>query len=340
MKQKYMMIINKIKKYYKDTEMLLEICLENYHDFNLYIRIDYYKKMKTYRLSWLDLEMYDHNFEKIISYEYLTDELVNEIKDFIIRMNNCELYQKDINDEYKVTINSDLLTETGQPFHCSFNRYINSDDKILYNLLGIVFENLPNKLISLFLEMSAAIVGNTNKYEYQEEFAFDLFNGELDTLFEQHIKTRGEDYYENGRVFFLEKLPDRYLAIVGGQSLYVITIKYDELTKRMQCYCPCPCEFFCKHLYAVIMAIRNNRFRAFYKLIPRRNNTNLLDRIMNFNFLFSIGIDDQGVNYLVVADNQIKLLPIINNHGDSDWEILADDESGTLTKRLKEILSK
>ena len=105
----------------------------------------------------------------------------------------------------------------------------------------------------------------------------------------------------------------------------------------MQVYCSCPCEFFCKHIYATILSIRNNEFRKFYK-ITRNIDNPLLDKIINFKFLLSIGIDDQGNNYLIIEDGAIKLLPIINDSGNSEWTILEDDENNTLIERLENIL--
>ena len=64
----------------------------------------------------------------------------------------------------------------------------------------------------------------------------------------------------------------------------------------------------------------------------------LIDRIMNFNFMLTIGIDDQGVNYLVIEDGLIKVLPVINKEGISEWKVLEDDNKNSLSKRLKEIL--
>ena len=66
----------------------------------------------------------------------------------------------------------------------------------------------------------------------------------------------------------------------------------------------------------------------------------LIDRIMNFNFILTIGIDDQGVNYLVIEDGLIKVLPIRNKDGISEWKVLEDDSKNSLSKRLKEILKK
>lgn len=327
--------LDTIKKHYKNTDILLEIYLENYHNFNIYIRLDYYKKTKIYKLSWIDLANIDKdNVENIISYEYIPTNLIQELERII---NNITInkYEKIISDENKVTITSNFNNHKS---NYTFNRYIPKELNILFNIMTIIFDSLPRKLHAFIEELGAEIIGNTNKYEYTEEFNFDLFKDNIDTLFGNAVTEKGKKYYEEGRVFFLEKVKDRYYAVVGGKGLYVIIIKYDSDKKRMQVYCSCPCEFYCKHMYAVIMAIRNKQFRRFYKITNKFNNTNLLDKVMNFNFLLTIGIDDQGNNYLIIEDGELKLLPIINDKGKSDWIILEDDDKETLTKRLNEIL--
>ena len=122
-------------------------------------------------------------------------------------------------------------------------------------------------------------------YEYKEEFDFDLFNDDIDKLFRFQIVERGKKYYEEDRVEFLEKIDDRYFAIVNGSEKYVVIIKYIEKDKKMQVYCTCPCEFYCKHIYAVILAIRNNKGNRFYKIMYKNPNKNLLERIMDFEYL-------------------------------------------------------
>ena len=341
MNSEYNKKLTKIKKEYKNTEMLLDIYLENYHNNYIYIRIDYYKKLKTYKLSWIDLSLYNNNnFNSIINYEHIPDNIVSLIKNIISNINNLDLYQPPEQKENLVSINSNLLTKNNQPLNLTFYRYIHPKDKTLFDLFGVIFNNLPRKLEPFLQEISAAIIGNTAKYEYKEEFKFDLFQDNPDTLFFPQIIERGKEYHQQGRVLFLEKINDKYFSVVGGNSLYVIVIKYDETTKLMQIYCSCPCEFFCKHIYAVILAIRNNQFKKFYKITRNTSNINLLDKIMNFQFLLSIGTDDQGNNYLVIEDGLIKLLPIKNKNNLSEWEILEDDEKESLTKRIKEILNK
>ena len=328
-------ILSKIKKYYKNNELLLEIYLEKYHNFNIYIRLDYYKKMKVYRLSWFDItNLINYDIDKYISYEYIPDETINDIEKNLQDI-KISKYEKTKDDEYKVTITSNFKDHN---FNLIFNRYIPKDFSPLLNVVAILFSSLPKKLDCFLQEMGAEIVGNTTKFEYREKFIFDLFNDDLAGLFAKEVSEKGKKYYKEGRVFFLEKIMNSYYAIVGGKGLYVVVIDYDEKNKTMQMYCSCPCEFYCKHLYATIMAIRNKRFRNFYKIIPNNKKQELLDRIMNFNFLLTIGIDDQGNNYLVLENGQLKLLPVLNEHGKSDWVILEDDKNNTLTKRLDEII--
>lgn len=326
--------IAKIIKCYKNTDLLFDIYLENYHSFNIYIRLDYYKKQKVYRLSWVDLAHINNDPSNVISYEYLPDSVVTDLEK-IIKDIKIKKYEKIDSDEFKVTINNNL---TDNKFSITFNRYIPKDLLPLFNAINIIFESLPRKLNPFYEELGAAIVGNTSRFEYQESFHFDLFKDDLDSLFYSDICERGQKYYNEGRVFFLEKVKDQYFAVVGGSSLYVVIIKYDEVENLMQMYCSCPCEFYCKHMYAVLYAIRNKKFRNFYKITLKNNHIDLLDRIMNFNFLLTIGIDDAGKNYLIIENGLIKLLPIINDKGKSEWAILEDDSENTLTNRLNKIL--
>jgi len=335
----YNKILNKIKKKYR-SDMLLDMYLENYHGNYIYIRIDYYKKIKKYKLSWIDLLKYNNDFDAVISYEYIPSDMINYIKNILENINSNDLYNKECPDRYRVNIKSNIKNKYGNKLDIVFNRYINAKDKLLNDLLLVIFDNLPRKLTCFLDELLAAYLGKTFEYEYRDEFTFDLFNGDISTLFGKNIKANGEECYEKGRVFFLENINNEYYALVGGKGLYVIKIKYNLENKKIQVSCSCPSEMFCKHIYAVILAIRNNKFRKFYKLIRRKDNVSLLDRVMNFNFLLSIGIDDQGINYLVIEDNQLKLLPVINKKGSSDWEVLEDDQEETLSKRLNNILNK
>ncbi len=336
MTDNYHKVLDSIKKNYKNTEFLLDIYLSDYHDNYIYIRLDYYKKSKSYKLSWLDLKAYNNNFESIVSYEWIPIDNINFLKEIISKIPESQS-NIELNDKYLVTLNSNLEISNGEKFNLSFNRFIPTNNTIYLDTFITIFNNLPKKLAGLMDELMAGFVGKINKYEYNDPFAFDLFNDDLATIFDEEIINRGKSYCEEGRVLFLEKVGDSYYSVVGGKSLYVIIIKYNDKDKIMQVYCTCPCEFYCKHIYATIVSIRNKKFRKFYK-ITSNNDIPLLDKVMNFQYLLTIGIDDANMHYIVIENGELRLLPVLDNEGKSNWVVLEDDKKNTLTNRLNKII--
>ena len=133
--------LTKIIKGYKNTDLLFEIFLENYHSFNIYIRLDYYKKQKVYRLSWVDLAHIKQNPLDVVSYEYLPDNVINDLEN-IIKNIKITKYEKLTSSEHKVTINNHLATNN---FSVVFNRYLPGDLGPLYTVLNIIFDNINEK---------------------------------------------------------------------------------------------------------------------------------------------------------------------------------------------------
>lgn len=90
------------------------------------------------------------------------------------------------------------------------------------------------------------------KYYYDEEEL--LYT--LDDDFSYQIKKRGLDYYENNMVKCVYKTGNRYFATVYGsrnEEYNVEIIINDEYDAEYEC--TCPCDFNCKHEYAVLRAI-------------------------------------------------------------------------------------
>ena len=329
----YNKLLDKVKASYKHTDMLYDIYLENYNSYYIYIRLDYYKKSKCYKLSWIDLtNVVGNKFEDVISYEYIPMYLMEQANKLI---NNIQL------KEYKVKLNDkNIVRFNSGDISVSFNDYIPLELKNLLDIFIFTFNNLPHRTNEFLQRMMALITGQKNRFEYREGLDFDLFKDKLENVFEYQIIERGKEYYKEGRVLFLEKIDERYFAVVGGKELYVVIIKYDSENNKTYVYCSCPCDYVCKHICAVILSIRDNKFRKFYKITRVNDDMPLMERLMNFNFMITIGIDDQGVNYLVIEDGQIKILPVLNKDGISAWKVLEDDSKNSLSKRLKDICDK
>ena len=324
--------INIIRKKYKKSNLFLEIFLLNYETFNIYIRIEYIKKLKVYKLNWFDLEVVNtKKIEKYMGSEYINNETIEYIANI--------LSEKDNNyhvDSKKNTVILNAYFNGG--YHYQFERFIPKDIMFLSEIFILIFNILPKKLDDFLYELQAEIMDTKSRYEYQDTFLFDLYNDNLNKIFNDKVIERGEKYYKDNKVCFLEKMDDKYYSVVIGTEKYLTVIKYNEKEKIMHVYCTCPCEFFCKHICAVICAIRDNKFKKFYKVIYINKEVNLLENITNNKYLLCSGIEDDCLE-IINKYGEIELVPILDNEDNINFKVLEDDEKNTLTKEIRKLIT-
>ncbi len=323
--------LKKIKSYYKSDKNFLECYFDNYNEFHIYFRIDYIKASKSYLLRWFDLDyVKTSGIWRYESCEFIEDGIVERIKE----LNEDISYNEEILGE-----DSNVYLDIKSKKKCSYNfyKYIpDTDNGQLREIFDILFSSLPKKLNAFYEE----IIGlNSNMIEYERRFRFDLFKDDLVELFDDVIINRGEDYYRENKVIFLEKIDDRYFSVVSGNELYLVIIKYDELSHDMQVYCSCPCEFFCKHIYAVIKAIREKKFNPFYKVMLKKKYEDMFEEVMSFNYSLSIGASDDVLG-VIGDDGKIEWVPILDKEKNSKWVIIEDDKKNRLAKAIINLMSK
>lgn len=331
--------ISLIKKYYKKDNLFLELKLLNYSGYNLYIILTESKKYNVFKLCWFDLDdIKDKKIDKYISQQYINSEIINLIeKTYSEYPVDSHYIDKFLTDKNTVIFNANLKTKTADKINVSFNNYIPKNLDNLTELFIFIFKNMPRAYEGFLYKLLAKITGNTEMYEYKEEFDFDLFNDDMDSLFHYHISERGKKYYEEERVKFLEKFDDKYFAIVEGTKKYVVIIKYDDKEKKTQVYCSCPCEFYCKHIYAVMMSIRNHKFNNFYKIMYENDSKSLLERIIDFEYILCIGL--VGKNFEIVNNyGEIELFPIFDKNNEYHWVILEDSTDKLLQNELNQFI--
>lgn len=332
--------IDLIRKYFRKDKMFLELILFNYSGYYIYVRIDYLKKTKSYKLSWFDLDkVLDNNIDKYSSFEYMEDNIINDIS-FIFNNYDCDLEEKrSLNDEDLVTLKANIKTKVNKMIDVEFNRYLPRDLRVLDSLFIIIFRYLPKRLDS-FLEEIFASIYNNSTYDYRREIDLDLFNDDIDDIFSYNITKRGLDYYENDKVLYLEKVDDRYFGVVEGSKKYVVVIKYNEEKKKMSVYCSCPCDFYCKHIYAVILSIRNNELKRFCKVMFKDKSKNLLERMLDYDYFLCLDVVDD--KYLEIINNKgdIELVPIFDSEGMEQFDILEDTDEFLITNKIRKIIDK
>ena len=331
--------INLIKKYYKKEKIFLELSLLNYEGYNIYIILNYNKKHDCYKLRWFDLSLIvDSDIDKYMSCSSISNNIINVIENDFSSFTNSSIYLEDIvEDKDIVTLKVNVSTGVDDRVDIKFKKYLPKTLGHLIDLFVFIFSNMSKKYEDFLDILMAKITDSTSKYDYKEEFYFDLFRDDIDKLFDYLIVQRGKRYYSESKVDFLEKFDDRYFAVVDGTEKYVIVIKYDDKLKKMQVYCSCPCEFYCKHMYAVILAIRNKEFNKFYKIIYSSPDKNLLEKITDFKYFLCVGIYKK--KFIIVNNHgEIEYLPMFDELGRYNWEILEDSRDGKLCKQVKNIL--
>lgn len=118
-------------------------------------------------------------------------------------------------------------------------------------------EQLVNNVLDENLNSDFNNSSNTENIYYCEEE--DLLN-EVQDNFSYQIKERGKDYYYSGNIVSCSKNNNKYYAKVSGTSDKPYIVKVEIKKDGVEYDCTCPCDFPCKHEYAVLMAITNKEY--------------------------------------------------------------------------------
>ncbi len=77
----------------------------------------------------------------------------------------------------------------------------------------------------------------------------------IEQKFASNLWQRGKEYYTEGLVGNVVKTGDEVTAESYGNSTYRLKINFDT----MEMNCSCPCDFYCKHLAALVIWLHNNK---------------------------------------------------------------------------------
>ena len=98
-------------------------------------------------------------------------------------------------------------------------------------------------------------------------------------------------------------------------------------------WCSCGRDYYCSHIYAVLLALKHKSFNNFYKVRYRGDNLSLLDRVRDGLFYFCFGID--GDNLLLINENGAVTTTPIVEEGKCMFEVIEDDDECSLSKYLE-----
>lgn len=332
--------IKLVNKCFKKTNLLLDIEMHDYGGCNIYIRLDYFKKEKVHKISWIDLNLIsDKNIKPYLNSEYISVKYLDNIAHSINNNNLTSINYTDLDvNDGLVKLNLYFNEKKKKnAITILFHRYIPNELSFTFNIFANVFDNLPYKLEMFLRILSAKLNGEEEKYDHEKSFKLDLYKEDMDFAFRKNVISKGRKYYAEDKVKFLEKINDKYYAVVKGKDYYAVIVDYTEDLNETTLYCSCPCEFHCKHEYAVMLAIRNKEFNAFYKVAYDIPSENVMEKIAGFKYYLCAGIKDDK---LILLNNygKIEYVPLFDNEGKLMWKVIEDDKKGTLKKKIDKIM--
>lgn len=330
-------VFDKINKYLakKGHEMFLSIYLKDYNGNNIYVRFDFVSKLSVYKIVWVDLNFFDEkHIEDYVNIQMVTKYLSMKI---VEKLTEEEYENKYALDDEILGDRVEVLTYFKGTHEYIFDRFLPLDWEFLVDPLAMIFSYLPRSMEVFLNEIFAKYDHLEDSYNYMKPVKFDLLKGDAKKVFKPQIIERGKKYYEAGKVSFLEKLDNKYIAIVDGTEPYLVIIEEVD-DEHVLMWCNCKYSTFCKHLYAVILAIRNEKFNNFYKVKYIGKEESLLDKVTIGNFYLCFGVDDDKL--LLVTSEGTIFPAFIMNKNKCVFEVIEDDDECSLSSYIKELSNK
>ena len=323
-------VFDKINNYLskKGHEAIMSILLDNYNGFKIYVRFDYVKSIQAYKICWYDLDFLDSNkLDNYTNSQIMTKNMGIKLDKILsgIKLKNEILEDESVYGD-KVEI---IFMNKSELKEYVFSRFLPKKLRQLADVLVITFSYLPRGMECILEEILAPLSETEEYFNSIKPIKFDLLNDSFTNIFRTDVIDRGEKYFEDGHVAFLEFINNKYIALVNGKHPYVVSIRQVD-DKFISLSCSCPCDYLCKHELAVIKAIRAKKFNNFYKVKFIGGGESLLEKITNGSFSLCCGIEDDNL-LIVTIDNEILKIPILLN-GKKSFEIIEDDDDLSLSK--------
>jgi len=325
-------IFDKINRYLskRGHELISSIFLSDYNHHDIYIRFDYVDKISAYKISWIDLNFFNEKkMDDYINQQIVTKYLALKM---VERLFSIEVPDgRAINEDIKGDLVEVILYRGDTAKEFVFSRYLPLEWEFLIDVFALVFSYLPRSMEIFLNEIFALFDGTEERYNALKPIKFDLYNGDDDAVFKSTVVLNGTKDYDDGRVEFLEKIDNHYLAIVEDFVPNLVNIREDE-DGFVFLWCNCHNESYCRHIYATILAIRDKKFKPFYKVLYKGKDESLLEQVTEGKFFLCFGIE--GDKLLLVTAESLIFRADIMVDGKKVFEVIEDDDDCSLSKAL------
>lgn len=320
----------------KGHRLLMSIFLSEYNGNNIYIRFDFLPKLSVYKIVWVDINFFDEkHIDDFINMQMITKFVSISLVEKMMAVD----YESDfITNEDIVGDRVEILSyfnDTAKEY--VFDRFLPLEWEKLIEPLVLVFSYLPRGMDVFLNEMLGKFDGTEEKYNYSKPVKFDLLKGDLAGIFRPISLEGGAKLYEDGKVTFLEKVGNRYFALVKDRGSHFIVLDQVD-PEHALVTCDCNLDYHCKHACAALLALRDKKFNNFYKVKFINDKASSFEVATLGQYFMSYGIEKDQM-MIVVPEGAVFPVDIIQD-GKCVFEVIEDDDDLTLSKKLKEFQKK
>ena len=213
-----------VDKYFKKLKAMpiLDLLLEDVDQTFMYIRLDYFDKSMTYRVSWIDLSAFSSNkAEEWVNSNLIYPKLVENIKKVFAENGTSPDYEE-TNKSLKnqVIINSYV---TGYEYNrktFTFFRHIPTCWSFLADILVPIFNNMPRVCFSFF----QILVESLDQPHLNAPFVCNLDTFDFTSIFNKKAITKAKELKNN--LLFIETNVNQTYAIIQDDYNYLTSIYY------------------------------------------------------------------------------------------------------------------
>ena len=320
----------------KSHELIMSIYLCNYNGNDIYIRFDFVRKISAYKISWVDLKFLDNKkIDFYISSQIVTKFLATKLIDVLDKIE--EPNKAYLNDSIKGDRVEIITYIKDKPYEFVFDRFLPLEWKALVDPIVIIFSNLPRSMECFLNEIFGKLDGRENIYNALKPIKFNLFDDDLKDLFDEKTIIHSRKLFDIGAVSFLEKVEDKYVAVVNDYKTSVVEfIRVDD--EFVLFTCNCGKNILCEHICTALIALRNNKFNNFYKVKYVGRGISLFEKVIDGSYYLCYGVDEDKL-LIISNDGNILKVPIIDK-GKVVFEVLEDDDDCSLSKIINDYKNK
>lgn len=262
-----MEMLYKIKKTLKkkNESIILDLYLKNYDKSNFYFALVFNKRIEKFKVLYVPLDAIGKgdDVEEYFCYQFIFLHTVNYILESInsnqekFRDEDFRLKANMSMDAYYVELN---LYDIPEDYKFTFSQYIDKDFAVLFEIIVVLFEHLPNIVSELCNKLLIDFNEDSEAVKYTNSYDFNLKNGKLEDLFSKAVIKKNKYTLED--IEFLENTGNRYYAVINDNLIIIDYISGKEIF-NVSCGDLDPLGY---EVCTVVDAIQKNVEKKFYRL--------------------------------------------------------------------------